>query len=50
MEPGRTDGYLEKKVTKLLYTAGVVDVIGNVLQCEPLSSLLSFQKHSRAPI
>lgn len=40
-----------KKVTKLLpYTAGVVDIIGNVLQREPLSSLLSFQKHSRAPI
>lgn len=36
---------------KLLpYAAGVVDVIGNVLQCEPLSSLLSFQKHPRASI
>lgn len=60
MEPGRTDdsfllmgswGAGEGEISKPLpYTAAVVDIIGNVLQCEPLSSLLSFQKHPRASI
>lgn len=40
----------EKVLEPLPYTAGVVDLIGDVLQREPLSSFLSLQKHTGAAI